>query len=190
MGEGVKCFDALFCQEVTPRFADLHIRNEMNPDKTTCCKCGTVILPSTAAANHGRCAPCWKHRATVRIKEGVLGTLWVIGFIIALPFMAIWTGIHRIYRNIKFPYSRRDLLKQILQVHVDRRVARLYRVGVVDGYVEPIEFLMTGNPANLPYCRGREDGSGLRRGKVEISAIPTHRVPLTLPQALRKGVRI
>lgn len=145
---------------------------EMNSEKRICAKCGASILVSTAKANQGRCAPCWKRRASVRAKECIHGNLRVVGFIIALPFIGIWTGLGYLYRYAIFPYSRAGLLSQILEIYPDLQVARLYRVGVIDGYFEREKIMMTVYPGSLTYCRGWEDGSGLRRGKIEISAIP------------------
>lgn len=147
-------------------------------------------MVSTADANRGRCAPCWKRRFSARLREGFLGFGGLLGLIIALPFLGIWTGIRRVYRNAKFPYSRTELLDQILRVHSDPRVARLYRVGVVDGYFEPVDVMLTGIPANLPYCRGREDGSGIRRGDIEPSAVPTYLQSLSIPIAIKPAVRV
>ncbi|WP_395738366.1 hypothetical protein [Prosthecobacter sp.] len=151
----------------------------MNSEKTVCCKCGTSILAMTASIYHGRCVPCWKHRLSVRVKEAVAGSIYVLGLYLALPITLpaglIRMAVRRVYRDVRFPYSRHELLKQIFKLYPERRVARRYRKGVIDGYFEPDVLKVWGlpsDPRKLAYFYGRNAGASLRRGKIEISSIP------------------
>lgn len=156
-------------------------------DHTTCSKCGAEIQKITAELNRGRCAPCWKNRPLLVFRNGVFATLGVIGFLLALPFLMIWELLKSAKRNITFPHSKKDLIQRILKVHTNHKVARLFLRGVVDGYAEPREAMLTGNPRNEPYCRGCLDGSALRRGDIDYDAIPTDRSHLRLPRPPRRG---
>ena len=115
------------------------------------------------------------------------------GFLYALlytlvtePPILVFKTIRRYIRRVRFPYNRAALLEAITAFHPPG-IAAIYYGAVIDGYFENAPWL--GSPRwsffNQPLYYGRVDGGELRRGEIELSAIPTKRGKLVLEEQSR-----
>ena len=93
--------------------------------------------------------------------------------VIAFPFVIVWECLVILGRRWRFPYPIGPLRKQVASVYKSRRDARLYLGGLMRGYDGPSDITAPPFDArDLARDDGFYDGVALRKGQVEISALP------------------
>jgi hypothetical protein len=166
-------------------------------ERVKCRKCEAMILVVTARRNRGYCGVCAR-TSGVRYWLKEVGVVFVMfGVLVAMPFIVLWSVCSDGWRRWRFPFDRGALLLRIRAVHADRRVARIYLQGVIDGYWDgtgeeklvrryppkPVVANDKGrdhvvNPARI---HGLRDGARLRLGEIAVEDIPTSREWLDAP---------
>lgn len=146
--------------------------------RTKCSKCGAEILEVTAKYNRGYCAPCWAKRPSKRFVAGVQAALFVPLYFLALPFILTWNALAGIRRRMNFPFNTDKLRERLDSVFQNRRDVRLYLRGLVDGYCRPGEYGLPFDPNDLAHYEGLTDGSALKERTIDISDLPSRRVPI------------
>jgi hypothetical protein len=91
---------------------------------------------------------------------------------VTLPFQVLYLVIRWQWRRFRFPYDRKALHAAILAIHPGRKAAKDYLNGVITGYWENVEEHMFGRPGDEFLRYGKRDGANLRRGRIEVTAIP------------------
>ncbi|WP_211325592.1 hypothetical protein [Roseimicrobium gellanilyticum] len=135
-----------------------------------------MILEITVATYHGTCPACARTKgAANRLKQfwDYLCACWMVGWMcLMLPFLLTFLGIRRVWRWQRFPFNKRAMLQGIQHYYPDRKEARNYLNGVIDGYwdCEP-EYPTLGRPG-MPHDFGMIAGGRLRRGEISPSEIP------------------
>lgn len=135
-----------------------------------------MILEATAAANGGCCGTCKRTRGwRNRLRDSritVMALVMLPCSLVALPFQLLHFVIRRQWRRWRFPYDPKALHAAIHAVHPGRKAAKDYLDGVITGYWENVEEHMFGRPGDELLAYGKKDGVALRRGLIEVSAIP------------------
>jgi len=158
--------------------------------RTTCRKCGAGILMVTARYHHGHCAPCWDRRPSKRVPLAMANTIFGILFALAFPLIVAWECLVIFWKRWRFPYRIAPIRRQVESVFRDRRDTRLYLRGLIRGYLDPGPYFMFCRPRDLANQAGLNDGTALRDGRVEVSELPTRRIPfdhgMISPHSVRK----
>lgn len=143
----------------------------MEANRIPCARCGSSILPVTAARHGGVCAPCAKQSAQ-KPATSFLRLLTEFTTLALIPFQLIRMHARYTGRRLRFPCDERQLLRSIAAVHTNPHAASNFLRGVIDGYFENhrLQFIWTQNPART---RGLRDGGQLRRGELKIDQIPS-----------------